>query len=1008
MENEDDFLQEMKQKMEEYFKNNNLLEKEDLDNFLKAIDLYEVWNTDEEKEVCWQCLNKYNKKGKIDLKAALNGIRDLMNQDEEESHENILTHLSRRASVRDPQGNKASNEKLKRIAFEEYECVDNDTLFQLKKIFSLLKITKDNNRIKFNNIQDICTKNKFIKITPEEIWKYLSFLTFDNNEGKTYRPILINYTVFTEIENFINEKIPNDEMEEKIMEETENNEIEEDSDEDEPLDIIEKINNTSETIQGETMAFTEILKSLQTLSDDMVEKAQNILNWNDNNLEEVLFVKDLMLNKINDLNKHNKIVEKKQKSINNKMEKIKFYINKLKTDFQNLEDDYKALNNKYETHQKNVNKNDEEVERLFGENLMLIQDKESKEKEIEKLNEEKKELENKNNNLFSQLENSLKKNKDMQTEIKGVTRNSLKYKANYESVLEKIVKLEKLYKEELLKKEQQEKKAKEEEDAQKDEDVLAAFNSKKKVQDPIADFMSNRRRSQIIEKSNLISLQNENETNLDKLIKYVKEMEKMNEILTERNQDSTMKVKELENVINKNRNLANQIIKRVDSRKLVKLNEILKPSSSYEIYNEKKMSIIGQSNNYNPKKNKIVKKYSFAMGNTNVKKNNKKPEIILSKSNFSINILKSMKNLIIFEIEKVEKFTIEKKISIEEKRNELVDESKKINLLFKDDSNTMNTNKTFKINQFKDLDSDTGSFSTKDLRSNTIMINPKDLLIESRDYFGLYQEDYVRRKLGHLNDLCTEKNIYTDKIYVLIEKKQLAQKYLMLTPINFCIIEQHTLKFVYVDKIKNIKNIVISNKNLNMILFRFADGEDLIIESIRPYDLISYLKDTYYPNNDSIFRYEDKFIIKIKGQLHSLLVNDKILTNLLNFDGAIKVGYLSLYKAKFISSNFSDVIGVLLNIGLLLVEESNLRPIAIIPILDSIIKKVEKERFGNNNCFEIYLPSGVTKVFSVRKPRERESWLIEFSKMKKDHDDKMKRFGAFQKKMSTKKVLELK
>ena len=158
----------------------------------------------------------------------------------------------------------------------------------------------------------------------------------------------------------------------------------------------------------------------------------------------------------------------------------------------------------------------------------------------------------------------------MQTEIKGVTRNSLKYKANYESVLEKIVKLEKLYKEELLKKEQQEKKAKEEEDAQKDEDVLAAFNSKKKVQDPIADFMSNRRRSQIIEKSNLISLQNENETNLDKLIKYVKEMEKMNEILTERNQDSTMKVKELENVINKNRNLANQIIKRVDSRKLVK------------------------------------------------------------------------------------------------------------------------------------------------------------------------------------------------------------------------------------------------------------------------------------------------------------------------------------------------------------------------------------------------------------------------------------------------------
>ena len=68
---------------------------------------------------------------------------------------------------------------------------------------------------------------------------------------------------------------------------------------------------------------------------------------------------------------------------NSKMEKIQFYINKLKTDLQNLEEDYKALNDKYENHQDNINTNDDEVERLFGENLMLYQDKEAKEKEIE-------------------------------------------------------------------------------------------------------------------------------------------------------------------------------------------------------------------------------------------------------------------------------------------------------------------------------------------------------------------------------------------------------------------------------------------------------------------------------------------------------------------------------------------------------------------------------------------------------------------------------------------------
>ena len=285
------------------------------------------------------------------------------------------------------------------------------------------------------------------------------------------------------------------------------------------------------------------------------------------------------------------------------------------------------------------------------------------------------------------------------------------------------------------------------------------------------------------------------------------------------------------------------------------------------------------------------------------------------------------------------------------------------------------------------------------------MINPKELM-ESKDYYCLYQEEYVRRKLGHLNDICAERNIYSDQVYVLVEKKLIQKKYLLLTPSHFCILELNTLKFVYVDKIKNIKNIVISNRNLNMILFRFLDGEDLLIESLRPYDLISYMKTTYFSNiKDSIFKYEDKFIIKIKKQLHSLVVNDKILTNLQNFDGAFKIGYILMYKAKFISSNFTEAIGVLLNIGLLLFEESSLKPIALIPILGSIVKKVEKERFGNNNCFEVILPSGTTKVFAVRKTRERESWIIQIAKVKKEFDERMQKIGAVRK-ISTKKAVK--
>ena len=1081
---EDDVLQELKTKMEEYFKTKITIEKkEDLDGFLEAIDLLEVWNSEEEKDLCWQCLNKYNKEGIIDLNAAINGIRDLINQDEEqESHETILTHLSRRASVREPNRNKISVSKLKQNALDEYECVDNDTLIQLKKLFSLLKISKDNNKIKFNNLQDICSENKFIKITPDEIWKYLSFLSIDNNEGKTYRPMTIHLTVFTEIENYINEKVPDDDVDGKNIDEDDDNEIDEDTDEDEPTDIIDKIINNTDSIQGETKAFGDIINSLNILCNDMVEKAQNILNGNDDNLDDVLFVKDLMTTKISQLNKHNKIIDRQQKSNNNKMEKIQFYINKLKGDLQTLEDDYKALNEKYEHNQNNIVTNDDEAERLFGENLMLYQDKELKEKEIKQLNDEKKELENKYNNLFAQLEASLNANKDMKNELNEIKIKNLKYKTEYEDTLEKLINIEKRYNQELIQYKQ--KKAKEEEDLKKAENALDAFVKQQGLNNQNFNLSANKRKSQIITLPKNITLLEE--TKEEKLTKYVQELEKMNEVLTERNKDSALKIKELEDLISKNANIS-KIIKKVDNPK--KLIEIVHPSL-YDIYHEK-ICLMSELSNFNPKKNKIVKKYNFVIGkpkekNINflkinsaeinykgiikeikrketfdnnllniisnnssfniqnikpikfeIKEKPKEPKkITLIISKFYINILGQTKKIIKLEknhtdlsiittgdnkknnnwkdckIEKVEKFLIVEKLSIEKKRNEMAEDSSKINLLFNDDTSTNNTNKIKKFDIEKpkilDLDDTIGNYSSKDMRSNTIMILPKDLF-ESKDYYCLYQEEYVRRKLGHLNDICAERNIYSDLIYVLVEKKQLLKKYLLLTPSHFCIVEQNTLKFVYVDKIKNIKNIVISNKNLNMILFRFMDGEDLLIESLRPYDLILFMKNNYFSNiKDSIFRYEDKFIIKLKGQLHSLVVNEKILTNLPDFDGAVKVGKLLLYKAKFISSNFTETIGVLINIGLLLFEESSLKPIILIPVNGSVIKKVEKERFGNNNCFEIILSSGTTKVFAVRKTRERDSWIAQFTKMKKEYDEKMKKIGVVTKKSSTKKVVKFK
>ena len=1031
MDEEDDVLQQLKTKMENYFKSKKYIQKkEDLDDFLKAIDLLEVWDTDEEKELVWQCLNKYNKKGRIDYNAAINGIKDLINQeDEQETTETFLVRLSRSASVRERNNKgKVSIHKLTQTALDEYECIDNDTLLQLKKIISMLKVNKDSNRIYFSKIQDICAENKSIKMNPEEVWKYMSFMSTDNNSGNANMPMTLHHTIFNEIERFINEKVPYDEQDNQIEDNNIIEEKEEDIDDQDPLDVIDAIINNSESIQEDySNSFTDMTKSLTNLTDNMVEKAQNILNGNDDNLEEVLFVKDLMLKKINELNQHNKKIAKEQDIMNKKMIKVQFYINKRNSDYQNLEEDYKILNEKYENNQKTEKNNDEEVERLFGENLMLSQDKETKEKEIKNLNKEKTNLENQYNKILAQLQQSLNKNKEMENEINDVKAKALKFKEEYDDTLQKLVNLEKTY-QEMLKKEEKEERKEEEDD---NEIEMISGTSTRPSQGKIPIMMDPR-------KSQSRTIFFESEEN-EELTKNIKELEKMNEILKEKNKESTMKIKELETIISKGYKVSSMTeIKRTESYNSMKLNEIFHPSL-YEIFNER-ICLMSQLSNFNPKKIIIVKKYTFSIGKPSKKKaknlypllsqesnvinyrglilkklqrkqtfNNeinivssnssfniqlkekelpKKPKIILEIiHNNDFNIINTIKKLDAKEY-KISKnsFNIIKKISI--------NDPKKNNSLFNE---LFSGKKILKKDSIKKSDKEEKKVSfgpVKDFRSNTIMINPKDLL-ENKDYYCLTQEDYVKRKLAQLGDNCFGKDIYSDKIFVLVERKSILKKYILLTASHFCIIEQNTLKFVYVDKIKNIKNIVLSKLNLNLILFRFLDGEDLLIESLRAYDLISFMKSTYYSNiKTGMFRYEDKFIIKLKGQLHSLCVTDKILTNLINLDGALKVGYLSLYKETFLSSNFIETIGVLTNIGLILLEEATLKPLTIIPILGSISTKVEKERFGNNNCFEIILPSGVTKVLAVRKSRERESWLAQFTKMKKELEEKMRKIGA--------------
>ena len=295
------------------------------------------------------------------------------------------------------------------------------------------------------------------------------------------------------------------------------------------------------------------------------------------------------------------------------------------------------------------------------------------------------------------------------------------------------------------------------------------------------------------------------------------------------------------------------------------------------------------------------------------------------------------------------------------------------------------------------------NFMQSSYRINVLGPKSKSELEEMRnnnnDYYSLFQEEYIQKKLKEENDNCTEFEIYTDQIFLFLDKKHISKRFIMLTPSNLYIIEPKEMKFVKVIKKEKILSFQISNKNINIILFQINDGDNILIETLRRMDLLLYLRDHYRNNKNIIkFKYEDQFIVNIKGKATTVSIKDKIFANLSNFDGAQKIGYLLKYKGKFIGTIFKEKLFILTSIGLIMFDEPSSPPKKLYPIIGSNIEKIEGTKYGRENCFKITFLSGKSKIFATRKKRERDSWLKEFDRIAKEFQTKMKQLDTMNKK----------
>ena len=220
---DDDFQAQLNEKIKKYFESNTYLtSRDELDNFLTAIDLIDIWNTEDDKNFLWDFLKKYAEDSKINCQNAIQGINDFINQDdnaekenEEQNNDNnvnkekkelkesLLTRLSR-LSTRGGAGpgkSKLAINKYKQRAIDEYDTLDSNSLIQFKKLFALLKVNIPNGKISFDYLKDICDKHNFIKIDIDDIWRYLSYCVFEENlrnlENKT--EFLINNDIMEDL-----------------------------------------------------------------------------------------------------------------------------------------------------------------------------------------------------------------------------------------------------------------------------------------------------------------------------------------------------------------------------------------------------------------------------------------------------------------------------------------------------------------------------------------------------------------------------------------------------------------------------------------------------------------------------------------------------------------------------------------------------------------------------------------------------------------------------------------
>ena len=594
----DNLESEVNTKIDNYFSanNNELLSYENLDDFLKEIGLYDLWNSEEEKDELWQALMKYSANDKVDAEGAKKGLHDLLNKEDDDNNNqedndneikenkegNLLTRISRLTKT-DGTMNKLVLNKYKQKAYDEYDSLDNQTLIQFKKIFKLLNIDEEGkNIISVQTIEKIVEKNKFIKLDKNEIIKYIHFLSCDDKPLEEINTITINNTIYSEIDALLQEKLMDEDLDN--YEEDEDDEGEKGED---PLDILDEIQRKIESNKDNSLALKEMKNTLvqenKNFSDTVIKIIQETNEENQN--ENINIIEEMGVEAKEKIDKFDEYIlnmTKEQQSTIKKLHSLKKSIVHFNNEMSTLKEDYKAIYEKYNNNQDI--EADEQMERLLDENMTLNQEINSKKDEISQLLNERAEKDNEINSLYLKIEEGQKLENDLKKQITELKIAAAKSKEEYDNLMDNVMsKMEEKEKEEKMErnriKEMLEKQLKTEGDKDNSENIKALNE---------IDNMNISLTDKLMKKKQILS-----QLSHEQLMEYTLKLERLNINIKSDKNKKEQKIKELEEKLNKlNQEITgnkkeigskNIEIKRLqktitDLKKEVKANEIYRPS----------------------------------------------------------------------------------------------------------------------------------------------------------------------------------------------------------------------------------------------------------------------------------------------------------------------------------------------------------------------------------------------------------------------------------------------